>query len=68
MGAGAARRSRRLSYTFDQDDPGRGAGTEWRTRALVVLRHAQARARKAWRKDDRLRPLLSAGQAPGRSG
>ena len=33
-----------------------------RTHPLVVLRHAEARSRKTWRKDDRLRPLLRAGQ------
>ena len=33
-----------------------------RTRALVVLRHAQARSRKVWRQDDRLRPLLQTGR------
>ena len=32
------------------------------TTALVVLRHAHARSRKAWRGDDRLRPLLSGGR------
>ena len=32
------------------------------TQALVVLRHGQARSRKAWRGEDRLRPLLSSGR------
>ncbi|WP_292605830.1 histidine phosphatase family protein [Nocardioides sp. REDSEA-S30_B4] len=32
------------------------------TTALVVLRHAHARSRKAWRGDDRLRPLLTGGR------
>ena len=35
--------------------------TEWRTRALVVVRHAHARARKSWRKDD------TAASAPRRA-
>ncbi|WP_151084240.1 NUDIX hydrolase [Nocardioides cynanchi] len=33
------------------------------TRSLVVLRHGQARARKSWKPDDRLRPLVAEGQA-----
>ena len=53
---------RRLSYTFDQATLDEALATEWRTRALVVVRHAHARARKSWRKDDRLRPLLAEGK------
>ena len=53
---------RRLSYTFDQATLDEALETEWRTRALVVVRHAHARARKSWRKDDRLRPLLAEGK------
>jgi 8-oxo-dGTP pyrophosphatase MutT (NUDIX family)/phosphohistidine phosphatase SixA len=53
---------RQLSYTFDQATLDEALATEWRTRALVVVRHAQARARKSWRKDDRLRPLLAEGK------
>lgn len=33
-----------------------------RTRSLVVLRHAQARARGGWRTDDRFRPLVLGGE------
>ena len=33
-----------------------------KTRTLVVLRHSQARSRKAWRPDDRDRPLLATGR------
>ena len=32
-----------------------------KTKALVVLRHGNARARASWKKDDRLRPLVGAG-------
>jgi 8-oxo-dGTP diphosphatase len=32
------------------------------TQALVVLRHGHARSRKTWKKDDRLRPLLTGGR------
>jgi 8-oxo-dGTP diphosphatase len=53
---------RRLSYRFDRDTLDEALETEWRTRALIVMRHTQARSRKAWRKDDRLRPLLSTGK------
>jgi 8-oxo-dGTP diphosphatase len=54
--------AKRLTYTFDKRTLAEALDTEHRTRPLVVLRHGQARARKAWRKDDRLRPLLSAGK------
>jgi 8-oxo-dGTP diphosphatase len=53
---------KRLSYTFDERTLKEALATEHRTRPLIVLRHGQARARKAWRKDDRLRPLLSTGK------
>lgn len=33
-----------------------------KTRTLVVLRHATARSRKAWRRDDHARPLTKPGQ------
>jgi 8-oxo-dGTP pyrophosphatase MutT (NUDIX family)/phosphohistidine phosphatase SixA len=33
-----------------------------KTHAVVVLRHADARSRKAWRQEDRLRPLLQPGR------
>jgi 8-oxo-dGTP diphosphatase len=53
---------KRLTYTFDRNTLAEALATEWRTRALVVLRHTKARARKSWRKDDRLRPLLPEGK------
>jgi 8-oxo-dGTP pyrophosphatase MutT (NUDIX family) len=52
----------RLSYTIDQQTLVEALATEWRTRTLVVVRHSPARSRKAWRKDDRLRPLLATGR------
>jgi 8-oxo-dGTP diphosphatase len=51
-----------LSYTFDKSTLDEALATEWRTQAFVVVRHTHARARKSWRKDDRLRPLLSTGK------
>jgi 8-oxo-dGTP diphosphatase len=53
---------KRLSYTFDHRTLKEALAAEHRTHALVVLRHSQARSRKAWRKNDRLRPLLSTGK------
>ncbi len=53
---------RRLSYTFDRHTLEEALSIEWRTRALLVVRHAQARVRKSWHKDDRLRPLLAGGK------
>ncbi|MEO6512714.1 MAG: NUDIX domain-containing protein [Nocardioides sp.] len=53
---------RRLTYRFDKHTLDEALESEWRTRALVVLRHGQAYSRKAWRKDDRRRPLLSTGK------
>jgi 8-oxo-dGTP diphosphatase len=58
---------RRLSYSRDVTTLAEALATGKKTRALVVLRHGQARARKTWRKDDRDRPLLVAGTAQARA-
>jgi 8-oxo-(d)GTP phosphatase len=58
---------RRLSYERDVAILREALATGRKTRALVVLRHGQARSRKAWRKDDRKRPLLVAGVAEARA-
>jgi 8-oxo-(d)GTP phosphatase len=50
-----------LSYAFDRATLREAVKRRKKTRALVVLRHAAARSRHAWRKDDRLRPLLTRG-------
>jgi 8-oxo-dGTP diphosphatase len=50
-----------LTYPYDRETLRESTLVSKKTRAFVVLRHAQARARKSWRKDDRLRPLLKAG-------
>lgn len=50
-----------LTYDFDRATLAQAMPLRKKTRALVVLRHAEARSRKAWRQDDRLRPLLVAG-------
>ena len=53
---------RRLSYQFDIDTLDEALAHAQKTRTLVVLRHGQARSRKAWRGDDRERPLLATGK------
>jgi 8-oxo-dGTP diphosphatase len=52
----------RLTYPFDRTTLAEAQPLRRRTRALVVLRHGKARSRGAWRKDDRLRPLLRLGE------
>ena len=51
----------KLTYDYDRRTLREAVKRRKKTRALVVLRHADARSRKSWRKDDRLRPLLKAG-------
>jgi 8-oxo-dGTP pyrophosphatase MutT (NUDIX family)/phosphohistidine phosphatase SixA len=53
---------RRLTYEFDVATLGEALERPRKTRTLVVLRHSQARSRKAWRSDDRDRPLLATGR------
>lgn len=55
-----------LTYDYDRATLQEAEAFRKNTRALVVLRHAQARSRKAWRQDDRLRPLLVAGLTQSR--
>ncbi len=50
-----------LSYPYDRETLRESTLVRKKTRAFVVMRHAQARARRTWRKDDRLRPLLKPG-------
>jgi 8-oxo-dGTP diphosphatase len=51
-----------LSYEYDVATLDEALEMRKRTRTLVLLRHGLSRSRKAWRKDDRLRPLLVTGQ------
>ncbi|MGZ4449310.1 MAG: NUDIX hydrolase [Nocardioides sp.] len=51
-----------LTYPHDRDTLHEALRLRRRTQALVVLRHGTARTRKAWRQDDRLRPLVAAGR------
>ncbi len=58
---------RRLTYPHDRETLQRARALPTKTRALVVLRHGAARSRRAWRHDDRLRPLVHAGQEQARA-
>jgi 8-oxo-dGTP diphosphatase len=51
----------RLTYSRDRETLREALGSRQRTVALIVLRHGPARSRKAWRSDDRDRPLLQLG-------
>jgi 8-oxo-dGTP diphosphatase len=51
----------RLTYPYDRETLTEARPLRRKTRALVVLRHGKARSRGAWKKDDRLRPLLQVG-------
>lgn len=53
---------RRLTYDRDRATLLESAPLRKESHALVVLRHAAARSRKAWRGDDRLRPLVVPGR------
>jgi 8-oxo-dGTP pyrophosphatase MutT (NUDIX family)/phosphohistidine phosphatase SixA len=50
-----------LTYDRDRDILDEALSRRQKTVALVVLRHGAARSRKAWRSDDRVRPLLQTG-------
>ena len=52
----------RLTHDHDRDTLREAGKVRRRTHTVVILRHSQARSRKTWRKNDRLRPLLRAGQ------
>ena len=52
---------RMLTYEYDRGTLAEAVKVRRRTHPIVVLRHAEARSRDAWRKDDQLRPLLRIG-------
>jgi len=58
---------KQLTYLHDRRTLREALATGKKTRALVVLRHGLARSRKAWRRDDRLRPLVVQGHAQARA-
>ncbi len=49
--------------SYDRETLDEARALRRKTWALVVLRHARARSRKAWKDDDHHRPLLLAGGA-----
>lgn len=61
-----AKAEKLMTYDYDRATMHEAEPFAKNTRALVILRHASARSRKAWRQDDRLRPLLVAGLAQSR--
>ena len=52
----------RLSYDYDRSTLKEARSRRRQTHAVVVLRHGDARTRKGWRQDDRLRPLIQLGR------
>ena len=52
----------RLTYPHDRDTLLEALERHKKTRAVILLRHAQACARVDWHHDDRERPLLEPGQ------
>ena len=50
-----------LTYAYDRETLAEAKAVRRRSHAIVVLRHARARSRQAWRADDALRPLLKTG-------
>lgn len=57
---------RLLTYDYDRGTLEEAQLRRKRTEALIVLRHSKSRSRRAWRRDDRLRPLLQVGTAQAR--
>ncbi len=51
-----------LTYDHDRTTLAEALTRRRRTRAVVVLRHARARSRRTWRRDDAERPLLQLGE------
>ncbi|MFT4263501.1 MAG: NUDIX hydrolase [Nocardioides sp.] len=58
-----AKARRRLTYDYDRETLREALVEPRRTRTVVIVRHAESRARSTWRGDDRQRPLLAAGRA-----
>lgn len=52
----------RLTYDYDRATLEEAVKKRRRTLPLVVLRHTEARSRKTWRGEDRLRPLAALGR------
>ena len=56
-----------LTYAHDVDTLHEALERPYKTRTLIVLRHAVARSKKSWSRKDSRRPLLAAGRAAGRA-
>ena len=52
----------RLTYDYDRTTLQEVEELRKKTYPLVIVRHGRARSRKAWRKEDRERPLTKAGE------
>lgn len=52
----------RLTYPHDRATLRESVAVRKKTRTTIVLRHAKARSRTAWRGNDRNRPLLALGE------
>jgi len=59
---GVEQAERLLTYSRDVATLAEAVKRRRKTRAVIVLRHAAARSRSAWRADDRERPLLKVGE------
>jgi 8-oxo-dGTP diphosphatase len=53
--------ARLLTYPHDRETLAEALAHPKRTKTFIVLRHAQARARRSWRGHDELRPLIGVG-------
>jgi 8-oxo-dGTP diphosphatase len=53
----------RLTYPYDRDTLQESRSYRRKSRAMIVLRHGSAEARKSWSGDDRRRPLTGAGRS-----
>ena len=58
----ASKALRTLSYSYDSDLLEAFLQTAYETSPLIVIRHARAHSRKAWRHDDTERPLNAEGK------
>lgn len=56
------RAAEQLTHPHDRETLAAAAKVRRKTRPVLVLRHAKARSRRAWRGEDHLRPLLKPGE------
>jgi 8-oxo-dGTP diphosphatase len=58
----ASRAGARLTYARDRETLAEFRAGPWQTSPLILIRHASAGSKSAWRKDDSARPLDSHGK------